>query len=266
MEAISAATGGVVAQNLDYDIHIMSNFCSWVVFSLFKCTNPNSSPHFQSLLQSVLAATRLPKSTILLGIHYVSMKIDNEAQACHVESQIFETLIIGLLLANKFNDDNTFKNKSWAEATGLNLAKINSLERDWLRTCLWKLHDDTQYSLVESCWKTWCLRFTTAASPSTASAMASASHEYLTSDPTTPFNSIGYSNGYPVNVPVQQPVPQQQHMGYYTNGYYPQSSSSSVSVSHLTQQQFAQQQFNRSIPMNNTMKPPVNYYGYAAVY
>lgn len=263
MEASNLPSGnGGVAANLDYDIQIMSNFCSWIVFSLFKCKNPNSSPHFQSLLQSVLSATRLPKSTILLGIHYVSMKIDNDSQPCHVESQIFETLIIGLLLANKFNDDNTFKNKSWAEATGLNLDKINILERDWLRNCLWKLHDDIQYKLVESCWTTWCLRFN------------GNNNDYqavpISSEPTSPFNSIGYSNGvgytYPMVVSnTQQQVTHVPVQQYYTNNAYYMPLAQ---MQQHQQHQQQQQQFINgvSIPSITQMKPPLNYYGYAAVY
>lgn len=236
-----APAPGGVAQSLDYDIHTMASFCAWVVFSLFKCTNPNCSPHFQSLLQSVLNATRLPKSTILLGIHYVSVRVDTDTQPCHVESQIFEALIVGLLLANKFNDDNTFKNRSWSEATGLPLDKINDLEREWLKDCFWRLHDDSQYILVESCWTTWCQRLSTAAPAAQMSPVAvpatavSSIPTYPSSEPTTPFTS-GYGYSYPVNVAPSN---------YY--GYYQQYGRASVSAVA-------------------PVKAPVNYYGYAAVY
>lgn len=228
MTTANSSVGGV-SLNLDYDLGTMCQFCSWIVFSLFKCTNSQSSPHFQSLLQSVLNATRLPKSTILLGIHYVSVKIDedeNTDTVVHTESQIFETLIIALMLANKYNDDNTFKNKSWSQATGLPLDKINHMERVWLLECRWNLHDHQQYPLVESCWSTWLLKLDSSASSrsnSTASMLSSSdpisnsmtsvgsnAGDYVLSAPA----SACYNPGYYVGPPQMQPPQMQPQFSY----------------------------------------------------
>lgn len=152
---------GGVSLVLDYDLDQMVKFLSWVTFGLVK---KNSSPSlgFQKSLESVLSATRLPKSTLLLAVNYLSNKIDdsngNIPYEYYKEDDIYKVLIVALILSNKFNDDKTFRNKSWSDATNLPLVEINKSERDWLNDCNYELFKTTSYSMVESCWNTWCLK------------------------------------------------------------------------------------------------------------
>ncbi|KAH3671033.1 hypothetical protein OGAPHI_000744 [Ogataea philodendri] len=158
-QSSSAPTGGV-SSVLDYDLDQMVKFVCWLCFGLLKRTD-SPSTSFHSTVKSVLSATRLPRSTIVLALLYLSEKMESEETPISVDSEAFENLTISLVLANKFNDDNTFRNKSWSDATGLSLELINKLERDWLCSIKWRLHYEDGYSCIEECWKTWCDKFKT---------------------------------------------------------------------------------------------------------
>ncbi|ODQ44496.1 hypothetical protein PICMEDRAFT_74728 [Pichia membranifaciens NRRL Y-2026] len=153
---------GGVASVLDYDLDQMVKFLSWVAFGLVK-KSMSPSLAFQKSINSVLSATRLPKSTLLLAINYLSNKMDDDLSSSSAyihcnEDEIFKILITALILSNKFNDDKTFRNKSWSDATNLPLLEINKLERSWLMDCNYELFKTNSFSMVESCWNTWCIK------------------------------------------------------------------------------------------------------------
>ncbi|GAV28743.1 hypothetical protein PMKS-002218 [Pichia membranifaciens] len=153
---------GGVASVLDYDLDQMVKFLSWVAFGLVK-KSMSPSLAFQKSISSVLSATRLPKSTLLLAINYLSNKMDDDLSSSSAyihcnEDEIFKILITALILSNKFNDDKTFRNKSWSDATNLPLLEINKLERSWLMDCNYELFKTNSFSMVESCWSTWCIK------------------------------------------------------------------------------------------------------------
>lgn len=158
--APAPAPNGGVSMVLDYDMDHMVRFLSWVTFGLVKAETPSvPSQGFQSSINSVLSATRLPKSTLLLAISYLSDKTERQvSNEILSEDDIFKTLITALILANKFNDDKTFKNKSWSDATNLPLLEINALERSWLANCHYGLAKTQSYAMVDSCWNTWCAK------------------------------------------------------------------------------------------------------------
>lgn len=153
-----AVTGGV-SPVLDYDMDQMSKFVSWLSFGLLKRTDaPNDS--FHAIIKSVLVATRLPKSTIILALLYLSDRMEKAPMTCvWNDGQAFQAVVIALVLANKFNDDNTFRSSSWSDATGLSVKLINKLEMEWLAAIHWRLHYEDGYSCIEQCWNTWCKKF-----------------------------------------------------------------------------------------------------------
>lgn len=154
-----AQPNGGVSEVLDYDIDQMLKFISWLTFGLLKkCSTPTTT--FQNNLHSVLSATRLPKSTLLLAVNYLSIKMDSQIEPYNVETEdeIFKIIVILLILSNKFNDDKTFRNKSWSDATNLSLSEINQMERNWLKDCDYRLFTTSDYETVENCWNTWCIK------------------------------------------------------------------------------------------------------------
>jgi hypothetical protein len=136
-------TGGVSSE-LDYDMDIMSDFVAEMAQRLIQPDHQLQLPT-RKWMHSVLSATRLPSSTILLGLYYMNRRmvmLQQTGQARGLDVQLTRMITLGLLLGSKFLDDNTFINRSWAEVSGINVQDLNRMERDWLRAFEFRLHVD----------------------------------------------------------------------------------------------------------------------------
>ncbi|CAN6642615.1 hypothetical protein TRVA0_019S01398 [Trichomonascus vanleenenianus] len=161
----AAVTGGVSAK-LDYEIDEMAKFLATMAYGVMvpnaiyeKQRAPASFAAYTKFVNQVLTATRLPRETIILSLVYLSkrwalgavpdIKSDNDA--------IYRMLVVSLLLANKFHDDNTFTNKSWFEATGIAVAELTATEKSWLAHIQWSLHLNESemkgWDRWNDCWK-----------------------------------------------------------------------------------------------------------------
>lgn len=163
VEATQPVNGGINSV-LQYDLNTMSTFLSWCAFGMLKQTR-NPTAEFEGFVVSVLFATRLPKSTIIIALEYMNQRFSSNPEITDkslTEHEIFIYLIVALILANKFNDDNTFTNKSWSGATSLPLAMLNSCEMKWLEECKWSLNVvkfESNILTLEQCWKTWLEKY-----------------------------------------------------------------------------------------------------------
>lgn len=114
------------------------------------------SPTFRKFVNQILTSTRLPRTTILLGLNYLAKRINmlkasgNEQYAN--DGQIWRMLTIALLLGSKFLDDNTFQNRSWSEVSGLPVAELNTLENQWLAAIGWNLYVNLDHSKDYKAW------------------------------------------------------------------------------------------------------------------
>ncbi|XHF97549.1 hypothetical protein AWENTII_001131 [Aspergillus wentii] len=155
------ATGGVAA-HLDYEMDQMSDFVAEMAQGIVY---PGSSvpPQFRKYVFQILSSTRLPSSTILLGLYYLASRMRMLSSAKVYSSgsgQVYRMLTVGLLLGSKFLDDNTFQNKSWAEVSNIPVAELNSMELEWLFAFEWKIHDriyedQDGFASWLSHWETW---------------------------------------------------------------------------------------------------------------
>lgn len=134
-------TGGV-AQHLDYEMDFMSDFvaekCQMVV-----CRTPNPTPQFRKYVVQILSSTRLPSSTIMLGLFYLQERMKIEAakgRDLNRFSLLTRMLTVCLLLGSKFLDDNTFQNRSWAEVSSIPVCELNKMELEWLDGFNWEIH------------------------------------------------------------------------------------------------------------------------------
>ncbi|KAL6454309.1 mug80 Meiotically up-regulated gene 80 protein [Candida maltosa Xu316] len=143
----------------------MSNFISWVAFGVLKQARQPSSL-FSEKVSSVLQATRLPMGTILTALEYVNQRFSAKPIINNTmilsEEVTFHVLIVGFILANKIMDDSTFTNKSWEQASGLDLNLLNKLERDWLEEVKFNLSPtnfENNIAILQECYYTWLSRF-----------------------------------------------------------------------------------------------------------
>ncbi|QLL33036.1 hypothetical protein HG536_0D05570 [Torulaspora globosa] len=142
---------GGVNQFLDYELDMMSDFVVRNAYISFGCDLNAKSTQSMDLfikgVSSVLNATRLPSVTIFLALDLLSKYIDRLPEGIQSiggdsVNVIYQNTMIAFVIANKFNDDKTFTNKSWTQATGMSLSLVNEYERDWLSAFDWKIFDD----------------------------------------------------------------------------------------------------------------------------
>lgn len=111
-----------------------------------------SSPAFRKFAHQVLAQTLLSPTAFLLGLLYALRvpliavdaqgRIDPEAVAVFASppsAAPFKIFTVGLMIANKHLDDNTFLNKTWNEVTGIPLVELNKMEQYYLIRCNYEI-------------------------------------------------------------------------------------------------------------------------------
>ncbi|KAK0722017.1 hypothetical protein B0T26DRAFT_199000 [Lasiosphaeria miniovina] len=152
--------GGVCAV-LDYEVEMMADYVSEMATRIVMPRN-SVNVAFRKFVSQILTSTRLPSTTILLGMNYLAKRVNMmhaEGQNNHSEGQIWRMLTIALLLGSKFLDDNTFQNKSWSEVSGISVQELNTLEYEWLRAISWCLYvnldESKDYNAWLANWKQW---------------------------------------------------------------------------------------------------------------
>jgi hypothetical protein len=146
--------GGVCAV-LDYELSQMTDYVAEMAQRL--CIPDSSvSPAFRKFVSGLLSSTRLPRTTILLGMNYLARRVNMlNAQPTPPKTsdgQVWRMLTIGLLLGSKFLDDNTFQNRSWSEVSGISVAELNKLEHEWLESISWNLYVNLDESKDFKAW------------------------------------------------------------------------------------------------------------------
>lgn len=145
--------GGVCAV-LDYEVDQMTDYVAEMAQRIVKPGSPVSPP-FRKFVSGLLSSTRLPSTTILLGMNYLARRINmlNAAGTYKAnDGQVWRLLTIGLLLGSKFLDDNTFQNRSWSEVSGISVAELNTLEHEWLNGIGWSLYVNLDESKDFKAW------------------------------------------------------------------------------------------------------------------
>jgi hypothetical protein len=167
-------TGGVSA-HLDYEMDEMTDFVGIMAQRLVlgQMNHDKLLPSYRKFVHQILTSTRLPSSTILLGLAYLRerMLTPQMAGMPRQENNVYRMLTIGLLLASKFLDDNTFQNKSWSEVTNIPVQELNVLEKEWLKDIKWNLHIDPEgtkgFSQYKNMWDAWVKKKSVAPQPLT---------------------------------------------------------------------------------------------------
>ena len=136
--------GGVSAK-LDYDMDCMTDFVVDKAVELYGTlvAGQPEDPGFRKWLHPVLCATRLPSSTLLLSLAYLFKRKEQQRELAQLPGMsLHRALLVAMILASKFLDDNTFINRSWSEVSSIPVAELNQLEKSWLEACAYRLHDD----------------------------------------------------------------------------------------------------------------------------
>ncbi|KAJ7609434.1 hypothetical protein FB45DRAFT_1066844 [Roridomyces roridus] len=119
-----------------------------------------ASPTFVAFTQKLLETTQVSQSVIVLALHYIhrlrlaatpssassssspstSSTAPTPTPAPPQPGSEFRVAVAALLLANKFLDDNTYTNATWASVSGIPLTQINVMEHEFLVGCGWNMY------------------------------------------------------------------------------------------------------------------------------
>lgn len=152
--------GGVCAV-LDYEVDAMAEYVAEMSMRVVSPETTVSSA-FRKFVTQILTSTRLPSTTILLGLNYLAKRVNtckSQGPFKATEGQVWRLLTVSLLLGSKFLDDNTFQNRSWSEVSGIAVSELNALETEWLASCHWQLYvnldKSNDYQAWLDNWKEW---------------------------------------------------------------------------------------------------------------
>ncbi|EON64012.1 hypothetical protein W97_03242 [Coniosporium apollinis CBS 100218] len=107
------------------------------------------STGFRKWVTTILATTQVAQNVILLALLFVyRLKQINPAVKGKPGSE-YRLLTVALMLGNKFLDDNTYTNKTWAEVSGISVQEVHVMEVEFLSNMKYNLFTS------EADWKQW---------------------------------------------------------------------------------------------------------------
>ncbi|KAI1487559.1 hypothetical protein F5X96DRAFT_141242 [Biscogniauxia mediterranea] len=115
--------------------------------ALSKYTEP--CPAYKKWVHSILSTTQVTQNVVLLALLFVyRLKRTNPKVNGNPGSE-YRLLTVALMLGNKFLDDNTYTNKTWAEVSGISVKEIHVMEVEFL--------SNMRYGLLTSKeqWQDW---------------------------------------------------------------------------------------------------------------
>lgn len=107
---------------------------------LVKDATPTTG--FRKWVTTILSTTLVAQNVVLLALLFVyRLKKLNPAVKGKPGSE-YRLLTVALMLGNKFLDDNTYTNKTWAEVSGINVAEVHIMEVEFLSNMKYNLFTD----------------------------------------------------------------------------------------------------------------------------
>lgn len=108
-----------------------------------------ASPHYKKWVSTVLSTTQITQNVAILALLYIyRLKMANPTVKGRPGSE-FRLLTVAVMLGNKFLDDNTYTNKTWADVSAISVNEIHVMEVEFL--------SNMRYSLLVSPseWEQW---------------------------------------------------------------------------------------------------------------
>lgn len=102
---------------------------------------PLAKPHeqFRKWVYSVLSTTQVTQNVILLALLFIYRLKKSTPQIKGRAGSEYRLLTVALMLGNKFLDDNTYTNKTWAEVSCFAVQEIHVMEVEFLSNMRYNL-------------------------------------------------------------------------------------------------------------------------------
>ncbi|KAI0389749.1 hypothetical protein F5Y17DRAFT_107406 [Xylariaceae sp. FL0594] len=127
---------------------------------LSKHTEPQEA--YKKWVNNVLTTTQITQNVVLLALLFIyKLKKTNPRVHGNPGSE-YRLLTVALMLGNKFLDDNTYTNKTWAEVSGLAVKEIHVMEVEFLSNMRYGLlcskEEYEQWLKKLACYREYCER------------------------------------------------------------------------------------------------------------
>ncbi|KAI0127702.1 cyclin [Xylariales sp. AK1849] len=87
---------------------------------------------YKKWVNSILSTTQVTQNVILLALLFVYRLKSSNPKVNGSPGSEYRLLTVALMLGNKFLDDNTYTNKTWAEVSGIAVKEIHVMEVEFL--------------------------------------------------------------------------------------------------------------------------------------
>jgi hypothetical protein len=95
---------------------------------------------FKKWVATILTTTQVAQNVILLALLFIyRLKLTNPTVKGKPGSE-YRLLTVALMLGNKFLDDNTYTNKTWAEVSGISVQEVHIMEVEFLSNMRYGLY------------------------------------------------------------------------------------------------------------------------------
>lgn len=114
-------------------------------------TPPEVKPQiqFRKWVVTLLSTTQVTQSVILLALMFIYRLKGYNPTVKGKPGSEYRLLTVALMLGNKFLDDNTYTNKTWAEVSGISVQEVHTMEVEFLSNMRYSLYTS------EKTWLEW---------------------------------------------------------------------------------------------------------------
>lgn len=100
---------------------------------------------FRKWVTTILSTTLVAQNVVILALLFIHRLKKLNPTVRGKPGSEYRLLTVALMLGNKFLDDNTYTNKTWAEVSGINVAEVHIMEVEFLsnmKYCLFTSEQD----------------------------------------------------------------------------------------------------------------------------
>ncbi|KAF2225788.1 cyclin-domain-containing protein, partial [Elsinoe ampelina] len=109
---------------------------------LKKETMPSSG--FRKWVTTIISTTQVAQNVILLALLFIYRLKRQNPSVQGKEGSEYRLLTVALMLGNKFLDDNTYTNKTWADVSGISVAEVHIMEVEFLSNMKYNLFTSSE--------------------------------------------------------------------------------------------------------------------------
>jgi hypothetical protein len=104
---------------------------------------------FRKWVATILTTTQVAQNVILLALLFIYRLKNTNPTVKGKPGSEYRLLTVALMLGNKFLDDNTYTNKTWAEVSGISVQEVHIMEVEFLSNMRYSLYTSQEQ------WEDW---------------------------------------------------------------------------------------------------------------